>query len=133
MPLPKPQMLAVAAKFGAAGIVNTLLTLAVYQVALFALSPSPSYAIAWLLGLVFVAAVYPARVFGVKQSLKNSAAAAGTYLVSFVAGLSVVNLGASFGHERLAAFIAIATTTALNFFLSRAVLARLSRSQADGL
>ncbi|MBE7186242.1 MAG: hypothetical protein INR68_17750, partial [Methylobacterium mesophilicum] len=50
-----------------AGGTNTFLTFAVYQLLLFVLDSRLAYASAWLAGLVFVAIVYPSKVFGVSS------------------------------------------------------------------
>lgn len=115
-----------AIRFVIAGVANTGLTLVVYQVLLFALSPSLAYVAAWLAGLVFVAVVYPNKVFkGGRQGTGDRLLLAACYCAVFLAGLLLLQalqvLGLS---PRLAIFVVIIATTLINFFLSRGVLRR---------
>lgn len=113
-----------AGRFLGAGTLNTAFTLIIYQVLLFWLSATASYAGAWLVGLVFVALVYPSHVFkGGRTGNRARLLTASVYLLSFVVGLATVEvLGAAFGVERLAIFGALLITTIFNFVLMRVVL-----------
>lgn len=115
-----------AIRFVIAGVANTGLTLVVYQVLLFALSPSLAYIAAWLAGLVFVAMVYPDKVFkGGRQSAGDRLLLAVCYCAVFLSGLLLLQALQALGHSpRLAIFVVIITTTLINFFLSRGVLRR---------
>ncbi|WP_432807257.1 GtrA family protein [Microvirga terrae] len=111
-------------RFLGAGLVNTALTLVIYQVLLFWLPATVAYAGAWLVGLAFVALVYPSRVFkGGRTGNEARIATSVIYLLGFAIGLTTVKfLDTTFGAERLAIFGALLVTTIFNFALMRAVL-----------
>ncbi len=115
-----------AIRFVIAGVANTGLTLVVYQLLLFALSPSLAYIAAWLAGLVFVAVVYPNKVFkGGRQGTGDRLLLAACYCAVFLSGLLLLQALQALGlSPRLAIFVVIIATTLINFFLSRGVLRR---------
>lgn len=115
-----------ATRFLLAGLVNTGLTVLVYQLLLFALSPALAYAGAWCIGLVFVALVYPDRVFeGGRRDARSRMAVAASYAGVFLSGLVVLALLERAGlSPRLAILGVIVWTTLLNFALSRMILRR---------
>lgn len=115
-----------AIRFVIAGVANTGLTLVVYQLLLFALSPSLAYVSAWLAGLIFVAVVYPNKVFkGGRQGTSDRLLLAACYCAVFLSGLLLLQaLQALEFNPRLAIFVVIIATTLINFFLSRGVLRR---------
>lgn len=114
------------ARFLVAGLVNTGLTLLVYQLLLFALPPALAYAGAWGAGLVFVALIYPDRVFeGGRRDARSRLAVAASYVGVFLSGLVVLALLERAGlSPRLAILLVIVWTTLLNFMLSRMILRR---------
>ncbi len=111
-------------RFIVAGVLNTGLTLCAYQIFLIVLSPSVAYACSWLLGLVFVAVVYPNKVFkGGNRRLRDRVLVAITYCSVFVIGLLLLQLLQRFSIDpRHAIFLVIATTTIFNFFIARWIL-----------
>lgn len=113
-----------AGRFLGAGLVNTALTLVIYQVLLFWLPATVAYAGAWLVGLAFVALVYPSHVFkGGRTGNEARVATSVIYLLGFVIGLATVKfLDTMFGAERLAVFGALLITTIFNFALMRIAL-----------
>lgn len=115
-----------ATRFGIAGIVNTALSLGVYQLALFVVSPSQAYALAWLAGIAFLIVVYPSRVFvGGRSGWRDRVLLASSYVVVFLLGLVFLRgFIAVLGAERLAIVATIGFTTVLNFLASRLVLRR---------
>lgn len=119
-----------AKRFLSAGVVNTLATLALYQVLVIFLSPSTSYAICWTAGLCFVLAFYPKHVFpGGRQDYFSRALILIAYILGFVLGLTIIRFVTSYGgHERLAIVFAVVATTLFNFSFIRAVV----RYQSDG-
>lgn len=116
-------LLGQAARFGIAGAANTALTVLAYQALLLVLPATASYAIAWALGLLFVALVYPSKVFRARDvSLLLRAKVIGVYLVGFLLGLAIVAaIEARWEADRLAIFAALAVTTVFNFLAMRAV------------
>jgi putative flippase GtrA len=113
-------------RFLLAGAANTLLAFAAYQLFLFAMGPSPAYALAWVCGLVFVVIVYPSKVFAGARTDATARFRLGlTYAAVFLVGLAtlegLIALGLS---PRLAIILVMAVTTFANFFLGRLVLGR---------
>ena len=110
-------------RFILAGSVNTLLTLSVYQFALFFLSHNFAYAVSWLVGILYLIIVYPTKVFpGGSTSPKRRVAAVAIYLVVFMISLWSLEFIVSTGlHERIAIFVVIILSTSLNFVLMRLV------------
>jgi len=110
-------------RFLVAGGLNTLLTLAIYQLCLGFLSHNVAYATSWLVGIFYLIIVYPTKVFpeGL-NSLARTASAISVYLIVLLIGLwsleQVINLGIN---ERFAIFIVLAISTILNFILMRLV------------
>jgi len=113
-------------RFVLAGVVNTLITLAAYQVLLFVVPAWLAYTISWAGGLLFVMIFYPARVFaGARRDLPARVGLATSYAVVFVLGLVTLRVLGNFGlSSRIAIFGVLAMTTALNFVLGRFILSR---------
>lgn len=115
-----------ALRFLVAGGLNTLLTFLLYQLALFVVSPSLAYGLAWLCGLVFVVVFYPSRVFAQKNTkLGNRLAIAATYLIVFFIGLATIDILSRFGMPpRYSVIFAIVVTTVSNFIGGRFLVRR---------
>lgn len=111
-------------RFLIAGLANTLLTLAVYQLLLFAMPPWAAYALSWVGGLLFVVTFYPTRVFaGARRDTTARVRLGVTYAAMFLLGLATLQLlGAAGAPPRLAILLVLAVTTAANFLLGRLVL-----------
>lgn len=111
-------------KFIGAGGFNTLFTLLLYQMLLFVMGEHLAYSISWLVGLMIVVIIYPSKVFainGVKYIGRTMLA--GSYLLTFLLGLSLIELLSFFSvQERLVIFIVIPITTLINFLLSKVIL-----------
>lgn len=121
-------------RFLFAGAVNTGLTIALYQVALPFVGPSLAYAVAWLAGLVFVAVVYPDKVFkGGRSGPADRAWLAGSYIAVFLFGLLALELVQRAGlSAQLAIIVVTVLTTVVNFGLSRALLRHVTRGARSG-
>jgi len=113
-------------RFLAAGAINTALTAAVYFLCLPFMSPTASYAVAWLVGIGFVMIVYPDRVYiGGRRTLRARLMFGALTVAVFVVGLVTLRwLAQSTGDARIAFLMTLVLTTALNFIGGRA----LSRS-----
>lgn len=117
------QLAADGIRFILAGATNTILTLGFYQVALFILPHNISYALSWVLGVLFLIIVYPTKVFpGGSASSGRIVAAIAIYVSVFAVSLWTLELAISFGlHERLAIFVVLALSASLNFMLMRLI------------
>ena len=113
-------------RFLVAGGLNTLLTLGLYQLLIFALSPHLAYAVSWLAGIIFVIKVYPDRVFpGGRSDTKARIKLGLSYLGVFLLGLAILHLSCSLGVDaRLAILIVICATTTTNIVVGRLLLRR---------
>lgn len=103
------------------GGLNTLFTLAIYQLVVTFLSPSISYTIAWLVGFLFVLIAYPKFVFRSESlSIKKSISLLLFYLGSFLVGLLLTWSFVHWGlNERLTIFVVIAITSTINFIAGK--------------
>ena len=110
-------------RFIIAGSINTILTLCIYQFALFFLSHSVAYAFSWLVGILYLIIVYPTKVFpGGNNSPMRIGVATAIYLVVFMISLWSLDFIVSAGlHERLAIFVVLVLSASLNFVLMRLV------------
>jgi putative flippase GtrA len=108
-------------RFIVAGAVNTALSIAVYQLALFAFDYTVSYCIAYVAGIAFAYYLYARHVFDAKMSGARLALFAAFYLASLAAG-ALVNAAfvelAGFP-PRLAIFATIAVMLPVNYLGSK--------------
>jgi len=113
-------------RFLLAGGLNTLLTLAVFQIALFVTNASIAYAISWIAGILFVVMFYPTRVFPEGRTGPRDRIALGaSYVAMFLLGLGLLNVLTWLGMQpRISIVIVLAFTTAANFVASRLLLRR---------
>jgi|GEM_PF-2165385 len=121
-----------AGRFLGAGILNTLLTLAVYQLLLFIAPSVIAYTATWMIGIATVALVYPSHVFRGGSTTKTARAlTGGIYAISFLIGMAAIQvLSVALGSERLAIFGALGVTTVFNFISMTVVLRGLGGRQA---
>ncbi|CAN7157906.1 hypothetical protein [Mesorhizobium sp. LjNodule214] len=115
-----------AFRFLVAGSLNTALTSLIYFAGLSVLPSSFSYGLAWLAGLVFAMVFYPDRVFpGGRTGFADRLAIGGSIAVVFLIGLlSLHVLEGVLQNNAAAFFVTLATTTVLNFLISRWILRR---------
>lgn len=107
-------------KFLSLGAINTLFTLAVYQLLLFFFPSSISYVISWCLGFAFLIVVYPKVVFGVDVTLQAVFKTSVIYLSSLLLGFLLVNLFERNGfNSRLLILLTIAITSVYNYYLMK--------------
>lgn len=113
-------------RFAGAGMLNTLLTLAAYQLLLFVMSPGLAYAASWLIGIAFVGMFYPSFVFGLRGGGPRARLGIiAIYAFSFSLGLVIVHLSdRHLGLERLSVFLALAVTLSFNFCSMKTYLSR---------
>ena len=110
-----------------AGSANTLSTMAVYQLLVTISSPAVAYSLAWLIGLLIVAVVYPKFVFRVTGGWARGGAIAITYVAVFVVGVLLIKLLDSLAiNNRLGIFLVMAVTTTMGYLGSRLAIARTS-------
>jgi hypothetical protein len=112
-------------RFLLAGAANTLITLAVYELLLFATPPWLAYSLSWLCGLLFVVLFYPSRVFaGGRRDFAARAALGASYVGIFLLGLGTLKALVTAGvPARISIFAVVAVTTGSNFILGRLILA----------
>lgn len=110
-------------RFLGAGVVNTTLTIIIYELLLFVMGAGVAYAITWLVGMAFVITVYPSHVFkGGNKSLRARILTMGVYVTGFFIGLGIITgLDYTFDAPRLAILAALVVTTAFNFLGMRLV------------
>jgi putative flippase GtrA len=115
-----------ALRFLLAGAINTGLTIAVFEAAMFVVSPSIAYVIAWVVGIAFLMVVYPDRVFpGGRKAASDRVLLAAIYCAVFLFGLAVLHVTAQvLSSPQLAIVPAAVATTTANFILTRALLRR---------
>jgi hypothetical protein len=115
-----------AGRFFGAGAINTILTLLIYQALLFGMSPVVAYSATWIIGLVFVALVYPTHVFkGGDPSKIAQILTVGVYIIGFGIGLATTKVfSRTLGMDRLAIFVTLIVTSLFNFFAMRLILRR---------
>jgi putative flippase GtrA len=113
-------------RFLIAGLTNTALSLAVFQVLVTFLDPGIAYALSWLGGLLFVAITYPTFVFNAHRNWANALALIVVYASVFVLGLLLIRTSeALLLNLRVGIFIVVIITTISNYIGSRLAL-RLS-------
>ncbi|ESX17819.1 polysaccharide synthesis protein GtrA [Mesorhizobium sp. LNJC384A00] len=113
-------------RFLVAGGLNTALTTLIYFAGLTVFPSSFSYGLAWLAGLVFAMVFYPDRVFpGGRTGFADRLAIGASIAIVFVVGLvSLQVLERILQNTAVAFFVTLATTTILNFLISRWILRR---------
>ena len=113
----KKNLVAEIFRFLVTGGMNTLLTIALYQLMVTYINPEISYAIAWLTGFVFIAIVYPTYVFrSSSRSVWQIILLALLYVFSFSLGLFLIKLVVDTGlNERLAVFVVLGITSSISF------------------
>ena len=110
-------------RFVAAGVGNTLATIAIYQLAVGWLGPVGAYALAWAIGIGLVATLYPRLVFQREGTVRNGAVMGAVYLVAFLLGLAITALAEMAGlHPRAIIFVSAAVTAAFSYLCGRALL-----------
>lgn len=85
-------ILAELARFAAAGVGNTLLTILIYQAAVTVTSPLNAYVLAWCVGIGIVVGIYPKLVFQREANIVNGAAMGAICLAAFAIGCGVTAL-----------------------------------------
>jgi putative flippase GtrA len=110
-------------RFFTAGIANTLITIGIYQLVVANLGPLWAYGVAWLAGIIIVAAVYPAMVYRVSARMPARVMMACLYVTVFVLGLLLTRCLDDLGlPARLTIFAVTAVTSGLSYFGGRFIL-----------
>jgi putative flippase GtrA len=115
-----------AGRFLIAGGINTALTSLVYFLCLMVMPSPASYTLSWLAGLAFVMYFYPTRVFpGGRSSTADRLLVGASVVGVFLVGLVVLWLLRMALEGSVLPFLGtLATTTALNFLVSRWLVRR---------
>ena len=113
-----------ALRFIVAGLLNTAITLCVYEVALLFFEYRVAYSISWMVGIGIAVIFYPSKVFvGGRDSLISKLLVMIVYLAVFFAGLILIQKLQSLGvSKHLCIFLVIIFTTIVNFLLMRLIL-----------
>jgi len=117
-------------RFVLAGAVNTLLSIAVYQAALFATGHVAAYVIAYAAGILFAYFAYARHVFDVPLSTRRFVVFALFYIASGCAG-AMANAGLIeflAMHARIAIFVTVIIMQPLNYFGSKWCMGRMRRA-----
>lgn len=118
-------------RFLAAGVGNTLFTIGVYQLALFAVGPVAAYAIAWGVGVALAATLYPRFVYRRETSWRGGAAISLVYGAAFLLGLATTYALNRLGlHPRVIIFASAAVTAAFTYLAGRYATSHLPRRGA---
>ena len=120
-------------RFVGAGTANTILTLALYQLLLFILSPVQAYALAWAIGFLLVTLLYPGAVFrGARKGGRAHFIVAAVYLASFILGIILLRVFVDFMEaSRLAIFLIIPVTSIFSFAAMRLLLRRTDEEASE--
>ena len=113
-----------ARRFLFAGASNTILTILIYQLLLFFLDYAFAFTISFAIGILYSVLLYSNWVFQVRMRKLNAAVYAVYYIISYCAGLGLLELlvrNAEIG-ERMALFIVVAILVPINFILARLIL-----------
>jgi putative flippase GtrA len=108
-------------RFLLAGAANTLLSIAVYQAALFVTGHVAAYVLAYAAGVLFAYFAYTRHVFHAPMSARRFVVFALFYIASGFAG-TLVNAGLIDHlalHARLAIFVTVAILLPVNYFGSK--------------
>lgn len=115
--------LAELGRFFTAGIINTLITIGIYQVLVASVGAMWAYSVAWLAGIMIVATFYPTLVYRVGAGPTARAAMVGLYVTVFVVGFLLTRGLDDLGlPARLTIFVVAAVTSASSYFGGRLVL-----------
>lgn len=118
-------------RFLVAGLTSTLLTMGLFQLLVTFIDPALAYSLCWIVGLLFVAAVYPTFVFNAQRSWTNGLAVLLVYAGVFVLGLVLlIALDRVLLSSRWGILIVVGVTTVLNYVGSRFILDRLRTPKA---
>jgi len=123
-PGPASRLLGQGLRFITVGALNTLGTLALYQLLLFVVPYMAAYALAWLAGLFFVNVAYPRFVYGKPAvTRRDTALNSGYYLLSFIASWALLHLFTSTAgiQARLSVFLVLAVVVPINFMVTRLI------------
>ena len=119
---PSKEFFAQGLRFVLIGVLNTLGTVALYQLLLFILPYTPAYALSWFAGLIFVNFAYPRFVYGKSRVTRRETALNSVYYASsFAASWSLLYLFTTKMsiHPRLSVFCVLVVMVPLNFLATR--------------
>ncbi len=108
-------------RFLLAGALNTLLSIAVYQAALFVTGPFAAYGIAYAAGILFAYVAYARHVFNTRLSARRFMVFALFYIASGGVGalLNAALIEHLALHARVAIFVTVILMLPLNYFGSK--------------
>jgi putative flippase GtrA len=120
-------------RFVAAGIANTLISLIIYQAALFVTGHLAAYVLAYAVGIVIAYGLYARHVFAAQTSVRGFALFAALYCAAGVIG-ALINAGLidSLGWPaRIAIFATVVLMLPVNYLASRWCLLRAPANRTE--
>ncbi|GAB5480158.1 MAG: hypothetical protein Marn2KO_36250 [Marinobacter nauticus] len=123
-----------ALRFVSAGAINTLATIALYQLLLFIMPPLQAYTLSWATGFVAMLVLYPKYVFpSDRLTVRMVFTIAAIYGFSLILGNLVLYCLETLGlTARLGVFLSVLVSSVFNFYALRLVLAPPSSSTSSG-
>ena len=113
-------------RFVSLGLINTLITVAIYQLLFFYFSYQVSYIVSWITGIIIVVALYPSYVFkkeGIKMLDRTFVSL--FYLTVFVLSYLLLNYLVEYGiKKRFVIFGVVIFSAFLNFIGMRFILSQ---------
>lgn len=119
-----PRLAGDALRFIVAGLLNTCITIIIYEIGLIFFEYRIAYSISWMVGIAIAVVFYPSKVFvGGRTTLVSKFLIMIVYVIVFFSGLLVLEQLKSYGVAASACiFFVIVFTTVVNFLLMRLVL-----------
>lgn len=114
-----------ALRYLVAGGINTLVTLALYEVLVGVIGSTLAYTCVWVLGIAFVSYVYPKFVFKTVIGPLTRGTVAINAVMTFLIGLAAnYTVAEVLQYPRLSIFVSLGVTTVYGFISNRALVRR---------
>ena len=115
-------------RFIAAGALNTVITLAVFYCLLLTTPYGLAYAVSWVIGLAFIATVYPQHVFRTAGHIASRVLIVAIYLMVFGIGLITLKALAVIGiPPTVAILLVLFLTSIVNYVVMRLLVPEIGK------